>query len=41
MNFKNMPELHWDYGYLVCVAASAVIIMAEIWYFNKNGWLKK
>jgi magnesium transporter len=41
MNFKNMPELNWDYGYLVCVAASAIIILIEIWYFNKNGWLKR
>lgn len=41
MNFKNMPELNWDYGYLVCVGASAIIILIEIWYFNKNGWLKR
>jgi len=41
MNFKNMPELNWDYGYLVCVGASILILLGEIWYFNKNGWLKK
>lgn len=41
MNFKNMPEINWEYGYFVCVAASAVILLGEIWYFNKNGWLKK
>ncbi len=41
MNFKNMPELNWDYCYLVCVGASAIIILIEIWYFNKNGWLKR
>lgn len=40
MNFKNMPELNWNYGYQVCVAASIIIILIEIWYFNKNGWLK-
>ncbi|MBW4846359.1 MULTISPECIES: CorA family divalent cation transporter [Lacrimispora] len=41
MNFKNMPELNWNYGYQVCVAASVIIILIEIWYFNKNGWLKR
>ncbi len=41
MNFKNMPELNWNYGYQVCVAASVIIILIEIWYFNKNVWLKR
>jgi magnesium transporter len=41
MNFKNMPELNWNYGYQVCVTASVIIILVEIWYFNKNGWLKR
>jgi len=41
MNFRNMPELNWDYGYLVCVIASVIIILIEIWYFTKNGWLKR
>ncbi len=41
MNFKNMPELNWDYGYLVCVGASIFILLGEIWFFSKNGWLKK
>ncbi len=41
MNFKNMPELNWSYGYQVCVVASVIIILIEIWYFNKNGWLKR
>jgi magnesium transporter len=41
MNFKNMPELNWNYGYQVCMAASVIIILIEIWYFNKNGWLKR
>jgi len=41
MNFKNMPELNWHYGYQVCLTASVIIILIEIWYFNKNGWLKR
>lgn len=41
MNFKNMPELNWDYGYLVCALVSVLLIVAEIWYFNRNGWFKK
>ncbi len=41
MNFKNMPELNWNYGYVICVIVSITLIAAEIWYFNKNGWFKK
>jgi len=34
--FKNMPELNWNYGYQVCVAASVIIILTEIWYFIRT-----
>jgi magnesium transporter len=39
MNFKNMPELDWTYGYPVAVA---VMVIVDIWlYFNfkKVKWL--
>jgi magnesium transporter len=39
MNFQNMPELSWKYGYpmvwLVCLLASIVLYRL----FRKNGWL--
>lgn len=40
MNFKSMPELNWDYGYIVCIIVSIALLITEIWYFNRNGWFK-
>ncbi len=40
MNFRLMPELEWEHGYiyaLCLVIASAVVPML---YFRKRGWLK-
>ncbi|MBS0507133.1 MAG: magnesium/cobalt transporter CorA [Proteobacteria bacterium] len=40
MNFRAMPELEWEHGYvyaLVLMIASAVVPML---YFRKRGWLK-
>lgn len=39
MNFPNMPELHWKYGYLSVALLSAVIIVLEIFYFRKKKML--
>ncbi|MCI6857829.1 MAG: cobalt transporter [Eubacterium sp.] len=36
MNFPNMPELHWRYGYLLIIVISAVIIIAELIFFKKK-----
>ncbi len=41
MNFKNMPELNWTYGYMVCVFVSLLLIAGEIWYFKRSGWFRK
>lgn len=41
MNFKDMPELTWTYGYPACILFSLLLILCEIWYFNRKGWLKK
>ena len=38
MNFINMPELHWKYGYAVIIAAAIIISCAEIAYFKKKKW---
>lgn len=39
MNFDNMPELHWKYGYyaVLCLMGLLAILMS-IW-FNRKGWL--
>lgn len=39
MNFKNMPELDWAFGYPVTVAAMAVINIILFFRFRKAGWL--
>ena len=35
MNFRNMPELTWEYGYYAVIAVSAGIILLCIWLFKK------
>ena len=32
MNFYNMPELHWQYGYICVIIISIVVIIAECIY---------
>lgn len=39
MNFPNMPELHWRYGYPVVIFAGIIIIILEIIYFKKKKML--
>lgn len=39
MNFKNMPELEWTYGYPMAVT---IMVVADIYFFfklRKAGWL--
>jgi magnesium transporter len=39
MNFKNMPELSWDFGYPLAVAIMAVLDGYLFYRFRKSGWL--
>lgn len=39
MNFQNMPELSWEYGYLVVIGIAALIIIIELILFKKKKWL--
>jgi magnesium transporter len=39
MNFDNMPELHWRYGYPSIMAVTAVICVVIHRGFRRNGWL--
>ena len=39
MNFKNMPELEWQYGYFLVVAIMFGIALGMLWVFKKKGWL--
>jgi magnesium transporter len=39
MNFENMPELGWRYGYEV-VLGTIVLLCSGLWLgFKRSGWL--
>lgn len=38
MNFDNMPELHWKYGYFIILGSMFVLLIAMIYYFKKRKW---
>jgi len=37
MNFRNMPELHWRYGYPLVLTMMAIIGGGLLWVFYKKG----
>jgi magnesium transporter len=39
MNFKNMPELEWRYGYPMALGTIAVVCVILYRQFKKSGWL--
>jgi len=39
MNFKNMPELQWEYGYFTVIGVIAIACSALFWRFRRAGWL--
>jgi magnesium transporter len=39
MNFRHMPELTWEWGYPLAVAAMATIDVFLFWRFRKAGWI--
>ena len=39
MNFVNMPELKWKYGYPVVLLLMLAISLSMIYYFKKKKWL--
>ncbi len=39
MNFKDMPELNWHYGYPLCVLAMVGICVVLYRLFKRSGWL--
>ena len=40
MNFKVMPELEWQYGYVYVLALMVASAVGPMLYFRKRGWLK-
>lgn len=39
MNFENMPELHWQYGYFYTLAILLSIFIGFIYFFKRKGWI--
>ncbi len=39
MNFANMPELHWDWGYFGVLGLMLGIAFCMLWYFRRKHWL--
>jgi magnesium transporter len=39
MNFDNMPELHWQYGYALALALMAVCVVVLVSFFRRIDWL--
>ncbi|MPZ65366.1 MAG: magnesium transporter, partial [Pseudonocardiaceae bacterium] len=39
MNFENIPELQWRYGYYAVLALIAAACGALYHSFRRNGWL--
>jgi magnesium transporter len=39
MNFKNMPELEWRYGYYSVIAVIVVVSTSMVLYFRKKQWI--
>ncbi|MEL7647050.1 MAG: CorA family divalent cation transporter [Sedimentibacter sp.] len=37
MNFKNMPELDWQYGYIFVIAMSISTLLISLWFFKKKN----
>jgi magnesium transporter len=39
MNFENMPELEWRWGYFVLIGVMLSLIITMIIYFRKKKWI--
>ena len=36
MNFANMPELTWKYGYPAVIAVSVLVVLICLWIMKKK-----
>ncbi|MDF2036040.1 magnesium/cobalt transporter CorA [Cytobacillus oceanisediminis] len=40
MNFENMPELTWKYGYFETLFLMFIIALGMFWWFKMKGWFR-
>ncbi len=38
MNFDNMPELHWRYGYFISLGVMFVLSLLMLYFFKRKKW---
>lgn len=39
MNFDNIPELHWKYGYFALLGLMSLITIGLLFYFREKKWI--
>ena len=39
MNFDQMPELRWGYGYPLALGLMAMVALGLFVYFRRKGWI--
>jgi len=39
MNFENMPELKWRYGYYIVLGGFLALVSTMLWWFRRKRWL--
>jgi magnesium transporter len=39
MNFKNMPEIEWEFGYYSVLVVMAVMVIGMLTYYRKKKWI--
>ena len=39
MNFKHMPEIEWQWGYVFCLLFMVISSVLILWFFKKKKWL--
>ena len=39
IEFLNMPELRWQFGYPLALIAMVLSAVLPTWYFKRRGWL--
>jgi magnesium transporter len=39
MNFRNMPELNWSFGYPMALALVVITSLLPLWWFRRRGWV--
>jgi magnesium transporter len=40
MNFANMPELSWRYGYLYALLLMAMVALIQSYWLWRRGWFQ-